>query len=943
MIQLAFLRLDSDRICLKQLESYRYRDVAEFLLQYLQLIFFIIILCLITISQANSQFIQQGSKLVGTGVVGNAWQGTSVSISADGNTAIIGGPHDSSNVGAAWIWTRSGGVWSQQGTKLVGAGAVSTSNDLGQGISVAISADGNTVIVGGLQDSAGTGAAWVWTRTGGIWSQQGTKLVGTGAAGTAEQGQSVSLSADGNTAIVGGPFDSSYVGAAWVWTRSGGIWTQQGGKLVGSDATLRSFQDYSVSLSADGNTAIVGGPFDNNNGGAAWIWTRSGGVWSQQGNKLFAPGAISTAYQGIAVSLSGDGNTAMVGGYTDNSNAGAVWVWTRSGAVWTQQGSKLVGSGAAGPAYQGVSVSLSFDGDSAIVGGNGDNGGIGAAWIFTRSAGAWSQQGSKLVGTGSAGTSSQGVSVSLSSDGNRAIVGGMGDYPDGAVWIYSSHLDPVLRSLTNSLSFSATKLRDTSSLTANFICGDTLPVIISSITNSNPNFFYSQVLPDTLNYNDTLKIKISFSPTNFGSETDTLKLTSDGGNAIISLNGSSPYPTLILNSSSLAFGSLGAHQTRQMAVKVTNNSVNQLIIDTIYTKTSVYTVDKKNGTVGMDTLVLNVTFSPTTGGSFADTLYLHNNSSTAYVKIPLGGISPLPSIQFSTRRIMFGNVGIYDTSSFNIVVTDPSPAPLRVDSIVNRTPEFIPSMRNFSVNNNDTVNLILRLVPTQYGIQTDSLLVWSNANTYLIYVDLSANVPYPGILTHPPKIHFGTVKKDTTRQLVFSIQDTSISRLRIDSLWTNTKHFDVVHHLANWIIKKADSIAISIRFTPDTSGQFIDTLYIANSSLTSPAKIPISGNGTATGVMQYGDNIPTVYVLYQNYPNPFNPSTSFSFALPSKAYVIFKVFDVLGREVSTIVSGELPAGTYTRQWNAANMPSGVYFYHLQAGTYSATKKLLLLK
>jgi hypothetical protein len=153
----------------------------------------------------------------------------------------------------------------------------------------------------------------------------------------------------------------------------------------------------------------------------------------------------------------------------------------------------------------------------------------------------------------------------------------------------------------------------------------------------------------------------------------------------------------------------------------------------------------------------------------------------------------------------------------------------------------------------------------------------------------------------------------------------------------------VVHHLANWIIKKADSIAISIRFTPDTSGQFIDTLYIANSSLTSPAKIPISGNGTATGVMQYGDNIPTVYVLYQNYPNPFNPSTSFSFALPSKAYVIFKVFDVLGREVSTIVSGELPAGTYTRQWNAANMPSGVYFYHLQAGTYSATKKLLLLK
>jgi hypothetical protein len=73
-----------------------------------------------------------------------------------------------------------------------------------------------------------TGAAWVYTRSGGVWTQQGSKLVGTGAVGNAVQGISAALSADGNTAIVGGPIDNGRSGAAWVYTRSGGVWTQQG-------------------------------------------------------------------------------------------------------------------------------------------------------------------------------------------------------------------------------------------------------------------------------------------------------------------------------------------------------------------------------------------------------------------------------------------------------------------------------------------------------------------------------------------------------------------------------------------------------------------------------------------------------------------------------------------------------------------------------------------
>ncbi len=379
-------------------------------------------------------FTQQGLKLIGTGAVGDASQGYSVSLSADGNTAIVGGIGDNGDVGAAWVWTRSGGVWTQEGSKLVGTGAVGAAN---QGYSVFLSADGNTAIAGGVLDNDAAGAAWVWTRSGGVWTQQGSKLVGTGAVGNGYQGLSVALSADGNTAIVGGFGDNGDVGAAWVWTRSGGVWTQQGSKLVGTGAAGAS-QGTAVSLSADGNTAIVGGSYDNGSAGAVWVWTRSGGVWTQQGSKLVGAGAVGNAEQGYSVSLSTDGNTALVGGDADNANAGAAWVWTRSGGVWTQQGSKLVGTGAVGAAGQGTSVSLSADGNAAIVGGYDDSGGAGAAWFWTRSVGVWTQQGAKLVGTGAVGGANQGMAVSLSADGNTAIVGGSSDNVNaGAVWVFT--------------------------------------------------------------------------------------------------------------------------------------------------------------------------------------------------------------------------------------------------------------------------------------------------------------------------------------------------------------------------------------------------------------------------------------------------------------------------------------------------------------------------
>jgi hypothetical protein len=391
-----------------------------------------------TVTATGVPATQQGAKLVGTDAVGSAQieQGYSVAVSADGKTAIVGGWGDNSGAGAAWVFTRDGRVWTQQGAKLVGTGAVGGQSE--QAGSVAVSADGNTAIVGGSVDNSGTGAAWVFTRSGSVWTQQGAKLVGTGAVGPAQQGYSVALSADGDTAFVGGLRDNSFVGAAWVFTRSGGVWVQQGAKLVGTDAVGTPAQGASVAVSADGNTAIFGGPSDNTNAGAAWVFARNGGVWTQQGAKLVGTGAVGPAVQGRSVAVSADGSTAIVGGWGDNSNAGAAWVFTRNGGVWMQQGAKLVGTGATGSAVQGQSVAVSADGSTAIVGGSLDNSFVGAAWVFTRTSGVWMQRGAKLVGSGAATPAEEGTSAALSADGNTAVVGGPADNSSaGAAWVYT--------------------------------------------------------------------------------------------------------------------------------------------------------------------------------------------------------------------------------------------------------------------------------------------------------------------------------------------------------------------------------------------------------------------------------------------------------------------------------------------------------------------------
>jgi len=480
-----------------------------------------------TAAPVQAQFSQAGNKLVGAGSVGAPLQGTSVAVSADGSTVVVGGPADSNGAGAAWVYTRTNGA---QGVKLpLGTPIAGFTPVAGQGSSVAVSADGTTVVVGGMNDNGGTGAMWMYSLINGVWTQQ-AKLWGTVLAGISHQGISVSLSADGNTALIGGDLYNNETGGAWVFSRFNGAWSKFSDEpqncggcpvptMQGIGTLGTAHLGASVALSADGNTALLGAPGDNSGAGAAWIFTRAGvgSPWIQQGNKLTGSGAIGNAAQGSSVALSTDGSTALIGGSGDNNNAGAVWVFTRSNGQWTQQGGKLVGTDSAPSRYLGQSAALSADGNTAVVGGPGAlvstfsrPHAIGSTWVFMRNNGVWTQQGLEFQGSGAATNDAlQGSAVAISSDGRTAVVGGPVDNNNtGAAWVFTQPVvtsPPVITTQPAS-----TTIASGQTATLNVAAGGTAPLAyqwyqgasgnISTPVGTNSSTYMTPALTSTTSY-----------------------------------------------------------------------------------------------------------------------------------------------------------------------------------------------------------------------------------------------------------------------------------------------------------------------------------------------------------------------------------------------------------------------------------------------------------
>ncbi len=149
------------------------------------------------------------------------------------------------------------------------------------------------------------------------------------------------------------------------------------------------------------------------------------------------------------------------------------------------------------------------------------------------------------------------------------------------------------------------------------------------------------------------------------------------------------------------------------------------------------------------------------------------------------------------------------------------------------------------------------------------------------------------------------------------------------------------------VLSQGILLTARFRITPGT-GNGSYAINLANLIFNEGNPIGLVSNGNIivtnpTDVREYRSGIPNQFALEQNYPNPFNPSTLIRYDLPKSEQVVVKVYDIVGREISTLVDSRQEAGFREVQWNASNLPSGIYFYRISAGTFTDTKKTMLVK
>jgi hypothetical protein len=346
--------------------------------------------------------------------VANNRFGEGVAISGDGDYIAVGEPGpfpgQGGGPGAVHVFARSAGnTWDLQ-QKVVPDPPDDDDTD-SFGTSVSLNAAGTVLVVGApldAEDGGKAGAGFVFTRSGSAWTQQQKILPDPGDAAPEDRlGQSVSLNDAGNILAIGAPHPlgppvpPAAPGQLYVFTETGGVWTQQQ-KVVPDpgDGEDRDFFGYSVSLNAAGDILAAGAPLDNtaagSQAGSTYVFTRSGSAWTQQ-QKITDIGSGRDRF-GFSVSLNSAGDVLAAGAYLDDTaegvDAGSVYVFTESGGVWTLQ-QKITDIGAPGDRF-GDYVSLDSPGTTLAIGSNLDDTGAGvnsgSAYIFVEDGGVWTQQ-----------------------------------------------------------------------------------------------------------------------------------------------------------------------------------------------------------------------------------------------------------------------------------------------------------------------------------------------------------------------------------------------------------------------------------------------------------------------------------------------------------------------------------------------------------------------
>jgi hypothetical protein len=858
------------------------------------------------------------------GEAASDYSGSKVSLNSDGDRVAIGahgnddGPGD--DAGHVRVYEYSSSSWSQLGSDIDGEAAGDYS-----GSSVSMDSDGDRVAIGAYfnDGTASTaGHVRVYEYSSSSWSQLGSDI--DGEAAYDRSGRSVSINSAGDRVAIGGYLNDgtgSNAGHVRVYEYSSSSWSQLGSDIDGEAAG--DFSGFSVSMNSAGDRVAIGA-YNNDgtgsNAGHVRVYEYSSGSWSKLGSDI--DGEAAGDRSGYSVSMDSDGDRVAIGAYLNDgtgTDAGHVRVYEWNGSSWNKLGSDIDGEA---PADQsGASVSINSDGDRVAIGANFNDGTASAAGhvrVYEYSSSSWSQLGSDI--DGEAASDQSGASVSINSDGDRVAIGANGNDGTGS---YAGHVRVIE---IGSVTISGTSgFRMMSSPVAGQVYSDLLSELwtqgmtgAADVTSGDANVWtYStagqswSALTNISTASQTAGagfLVYVYQDANFDGD------TSDDADLPVTLSVSGTE-----NSSSATVGSIGDGNWALIGNPFYSTIDWDLVTQTNVT-TSAYVWDSQAGTPAY--VSWNSSSGSLTNGLIApfQGFWVRASGGTGSITIATADkASPNASNFYKTMQDNTGSV------SFSVTSGD----------YEDRT--FVSFMTNGDpgIDNSDAYKLLPLMA-------SERIVAISYAEINGLDIN---NLPYESdnAISFPLDVMYLTVNDNSE----FVTQEETVTM--------------------TWDLNELPA-HITITLTDNTTNSTIDLTQQSELSFTTAAKgsFPSSGNEAVPVYPQIGNShftvtisynemgtdneelLPIQYALHQNYPNPFNPTTTLRYDLPETGLVSINIYDMLGRQVKTLINQTQDAGYRSVFWDATNdygkpVSAGIYLYQIQAGGYMQTKKMVLLK
>jgi len=460
----------------------------------------------------------------------------------------------------------------------------------------------------------------------------------------------------------------------------------------------------------------------------------------------------------------------------------------------------------------------------------------------------------------------------------------------------------------------------------------------------NPNSSsFSLDFPEqqSVNASDSLVFTVRFNPTTIGLKQDSVfvQIVGKSTRFKVTLLGeamSSGTPFLAVNEKNLHLPLVGPGGTSSRGLWLFNRSELSVRLDSLSDLSEPFSMTELEFPLeipSFDSLRINISASSTLAGIYTDTLSIYSYAGLEKVLVSVEVTKPQLSV--SNLTYVFEEVAVGDSVESTITLKS-------VGNLDARLLEVRFSSLNFSLmpvegRLADSVKIRFHFVPRTFGEFSDTLKIITDGDQLFAYVSGKSPIPNPESVQK--EVHYENTEVGVTQTKRLALLNKSINADIVQKLLVDNANVTVELEANRSRIVRGDTTWIQVSYTPTSIEALNDTLRIVTQS----GNVLKIGLSSAVATSRETSTEVLTFALQQNYPNPFNPSTTIRYSIAKASNVRLTVFNLIGQKVAVLINQPMNAGNYTAQFDASALSSGMYFYRLDAGEFSETRKMLLVK